>query len=532
MQKEADALSLFGAQAAGETSRADALLEPVNLDDRIRAGLNALTGLLDREQQHRPHWAIGLKDGELRAFQGHGAWDLCHDVARALHALGMVEQTLGEEVDAGIWRDLADQQYALFEAGDNLPGTVDPDTGAYCTHLHNIREAVHGLTALMRRGEERAATIARAMVRRVWEALDDAGQIQLHRLPDYVAEYNHQPAQEGRAVDALVRYYRFSGDDVALSLARALTDYALARCYGPTGTLLERAGTHGHSLTAQLAGMADLALLTGDAALLQRVKAVYDVGMPRFCSSFGWSMESLANYVLRGESNNTGDLLRAALLFGRAGWRECYGDAERILRGHLLPSQVLEAADLPDDASEEEALHRRASRLRGGWSFPTPSAYVLDKEAPLVTYDITSGAVDGLCEARRTAITSDEAGVHVNLLFSHEAEGVTVRSALPRDGALEIRNASGRNLFVRIPAWASPGTLRATVDGEPWFGPALGGYLLLPGAGRASTVTFVVSARRSTESIAYVDHTIDWWGDQIVAMSPRGEVRPFFPAVE
>ncbi len=59
---------------------------------------------------------------------------------------------------------------------------------------------------------------------------------------------------------------------------------------------------------------------------------------------------------------------------------------------------------------------------------------MLDKDSPLVTYDIPSGAVDALCEALRAAITSDEAGGRVNLLFSAEAEGVRVNSDLPREG--------------------------------------------------------------------------------------------------
>ena len=40
---------------------------------------------------------------------------------------------------------------------------------------------------------------------------------------------------------------------------------------------------------------------------------------------------------------------RAALLLGRAGWPEYFEDAECILRGHLLPSQVIDVDDLPDE---------------------------------------------------------------------------------------------------------------------------------------------------------------------------------------
>jgi hypothetical protein len=505
-------------------------LAPVDLSGRIRLALNALLGLLDASQRHRPHWAIGLKDGALLPFQPHGGWDLCHDVARALHAIGMVEQTLGVRVEDAIWRDLAEQQYALFAAGDDLPGTVDDRSGNYFVHLHNIRESTHGLTALIRRGDARAQTLCRAMVRRVLAEMDPDGTIYVQRLPAYVSAYTSQPHQEGRAIDALVRYYRLTGDDAALDLAQRMAAYALAHCFAPEGRILEEAGSHGHSLTAILAGMLDLALLTGDGDMLLRCKAIYDVGMPRFNSTFGWSMESLQVHALRGESNNTGDLLRAALLLGRAGWPNYLEHAERILRGHLLPSQVLDVSDLPDDASDEEALSRRASRLRGGWSFPTPSAYVLDKDSPLVTYDITSGAADGLCEALRATITSDAVGVRVNLLLSQQAEGVRVVSRLPREGRLEITNRSGRALLVRIPSWVAAGALEVVADGQPVSGSRHNGYLTLAAAVRDVTLAFPVAEKRTRESITYVTHTIDWRGDQIVAMSPCGVLRPMFPA--
>jgi hypothetical protein len=95
-----------------------------------------------------------------------------------------------------------------------------------------------------------------------------------------------------------------------------------------------------------------------------------------------------------GESNNTGDLLRTALLIGEAGRPEHYEEAERILRSHLLPFQVLEVADLPDGESEEDGDHRLASRLLGGFSFPTSSDLFAQDDENLVTTDVTSGALE------------------------------------------------------------------------------------------------------------------------------------------
>ena len=106
---------------------------------------------------------------------------------------------------------------------------------------------------------------------------------------------------------------------------------------------------------------------------------------------------------------------------------------------HLLPSQAISVDDLPDDPNEtDDSVHRRASRLRGGFSFPTPNDFLLHLDATIATYDITSGAVDGMCEALSSIITSDDAGVRINLLFSHEAQGVHLTSHLSQTGRLEI----------------------------------------------------------------------------------------------
>ena len=510
-------------------------LEPVDMLGHIRLGLNSLVGGLDPTNKHMPYWSIGFAEGELGAFRHSGAWDWCHDVARAIHAIGMVERATGECIDEAIWNNLADLQIALFDEADNLPGTADNDTGERFVHLHNIRESTHALNCLILRGDERARDWSRRMIRTTRAALDEDGAIQLDRLPSYVLEYNHQPSQEGRAVDALVRHYRITGDEIALELAGLMTSYALKHCFTPEGALREAAGTHGHSLNAIVAGMLDLALLTNNTDLLNRVKAIYDVGCPRFNSSFGWSMESLHKFHPRGESNNTGDLLRAALLLGHAGWANYFEDAERILRGHLLPSQVIDVDDLSDDPDEtDDSLHRRASRLRGGFSFPTPNDYLLRPDATITTYDITSGAVDGMCEALSSIITSDDAGVRINLLFNHEAEGVRLTSHLSQTGCLEIENRSGRPLLVRIPSWVDKKEVRLEVNGVESQKIFIQSYLLSAGNETPSSniITFPMREARTVESICFENYTIDWRGDQIVAMSPPAKHRPMFPPCE
>ena len=167
----------------------------------------------------------------------------------------------GDRVDRAIIADLSSHLLALFAAEDGLPGDMNGDTGKRFVNLHNVREALNGLTALIRWNNEAARAVARQLVRTIGMALDPAGKLHLERLPSYIDGYNHQPSMEGRAVDALVRYYRVTQDAEAIDVALRMTRYALDTCFTPLGALTEAAGTHGHSINALVAGMADLALL-------------------------------------------------------------------------------------------------------------------------------------------------------------------------------------------------------------------------------------------------------------------------------
>ncbi|MSU66545.1 MAG: hypothetical protein EXS38_10685 [Opitutus sp.] len=513
--------------SAGKPLADDFRLEPVDLLGRIRLGQNALLGGLS-SRRHLPYWTCSFKNGDLAGFhystyQGEGVWDQMHNVGRALHGLSLAESVTGELVSAAIFDDLADQTMDLFRDGDGLPGGKEAMTGRRIVNLHNIRETLNGLTALIKRGYREAEPLARRMVRVIRKSLGDDGRIHLDRLPVKVDGYNHQPSMEGRALDALVRYYRISHDDVALETAALITEFALAHCFSEAGALTWAAGTHGHSINAMVAGMIDFALTTHDDVLLARARRAYDVGLPSFNSSFGWSMESLHKPRLRGEANNTGDLLRATLLLGSAGFPDYFGRAERILRSHLLPSQVVDVKAYSNDSkTAEDHLRNLATRIRGGFSFPTPNDLQFQPDAGIFTYDIVSGVVDALCETYRAIVHEDANGARINLLLSVESERLSIKSLLPERGCMIVTNRSPSNVWMRLPAWVRPADVSVQTNGSGTAPRFVGKYLFLSDAmdPHGSTVNFPIREERTVEHIVYQPFTIDWKGDQIVAMSP------------
>lgn len=510
------------------------LLEPVDLRDRVRLAQRALVGCLDAGRGYLPYWNCDIADGNLTTFKhapydGDAVWDRLHNSGRGLHGLTMAEAVTGERVDPAISAGLSGFLLGLFELGDGLPSDAAGPAGKRVCSLHNLREALNGLTALLRHGDERAIVPARSLVRTLRHSLDDEGRLHRDRLPDYVGAYTQQPHMEGRTLDALVRYHRVSGDELALETARLIAAYALRHCFTESGDLTAAAGTHGHSINVLVTGMIDLAMETGDAALLAGARRAFEVGLARFNSSFGWSMEGLHRQVLRGEANNTGDLLRGALLLGRAGWPEYYGRAERMLRGHLLPSQLRQVAGLANDPNaSEDHCRSLADRVRGGFGIPTPNDLQVEPTAPLCIYDITSGAADALCEAWQAALVTRAGEVRINLLFSVERDGVRVHSELARAGRIGVTDERGRDVYLRLPAWVAAASVRVTAGGDAVSPQVTGGYLRVAGTGvpRLVTFEFPLQEVRTVETMVGQPFTIDWRGDQIVAMSPPDVPNP------
>lgn len=510
------------------------LLGPVDLCERIRFAQHALVGCLDASRGYLPYWNCDIANGDLTAFRhapydGEGVWDRLHNSGRGLHGLTMTEAVTGERVDPAVIAALSGFLIGLFELGDGLPSDADGPAGRRVCSLHNLREGLNGLTAMLRRGDDRAEAPARQLVRTLRRSLDDEGRLHRDQLPDYVGAYTQQPHMEGRTLDALVRYFRVSGDELALETGRLIAGFALRHCFTAEVHLTEAAGTHGHSINVLVTGMLDLARETGDAALLAGARRAFDVGLARFNSSFGWSMEGLHRNVLRGEANNTGDLLRGALLLGRAGVPECYARAERILRGHLLPSQLRHVGGFANNPNaEEDRLRSLADRVRGGFGIPTPNDLQVEATAPLCIYDITSGAADALCEAWRSSLETSAGEVRVNLLFTAERDGVKVRSELSRAGRIEVSDHRGRDLHVRLPDWVAVETVRVSAGGGPVAPQVADGYLRIAGTGaqRDVVVQFPLRDERTIEIMAGQPFTIDWRGDQIVAMSPPDKPNP------
>ena len=516
-------------------------LEHVNatdIADAIRLGCRTMQSVFNADDDQFPFFAsslwptVALSASTLES----------HVPGRHLNALLNAEDAAGIELDEASVKKHRRAAFLSHSGPVPLPlnrSIIGAARVDFCPH--NLREGFHALYALAKyRNSENARELAERSIAVIFDLWSPDQGWHLERLRDL--GLNYQECQgfihgEARMLGALVKYYRLSGSAAALELALALKEKAISEFYLADGDYdPERFITrHSHSITCVMSSLAQLAELLGDVSMLMRVKAFYDNGLWRLRDEIGWSPETVFQKDSdHGEANNTGDILETALILGRWGYPEYYHDAERILRGHLLPSQLRDVSFIqnPPNPRGEDGLRDVADRHLGAFGFPAPYGHVsVGKGRRNLSFnmDIVGGAVGSLCEAYREVTRVNSAGHWVNLLFDHETSAIRVRSPYTHD-RLVIEPLKAGALFVRIPPWVDHGQVEVegTDEAPRWTN----GYLFFakPPVGSAIIIGFPLKNQQLTlsESVHIHPIRVRMQGDAVVAMDNFGADLTFF----
>lgn len=518
---------------------------PVRTDllEAIRLGMACLNDSFDADRDGEPFFYSNCRADGTGEFHHSVNIGIPHVTGRCL--LGNMSASLatGLPFPPDGLAILARYLKASFDNPDHLNSYLDPEKGGKREiEFHNMREGLYGLWALMHTHErEWAVATARETVR----TLDRLSDADGHWSPALAEQlglsdrcFGLAVPNAGRTVDPLLAVHRETGDPLALNLAGRYARAALAELFMPDGSFapMERSSGHVHSITSSLSGITEFALLAGDAEMLAACHRVLDVGVPEYFSSWGWGDEVFpehpADELSRGEINQTGDVVRAALLLGAAGEPRYYSLAERYVRSMLLPTQHREEElrrfmrdnRHPTRDAERDVIGRSV----GGYSMQLPNDRMQEGDWPIQTQDITSGAVHALAECWRQRVTLRDGEARVNLLFDYDDNALAVRSGLPFDGQLAFQARTALRLRVRMPEWTDRPTLRAVVRGEPFAVSVRSGYADLGAlaAGDEAELRFDVPCKVERETVDGARYTTTWIGDQIVDVRPRGTVSP------
>ena len=435
-----------------------------DIADAIRLGCHAMQSVFNADDRSIPFFGSSIRPhAELRFSTAHSE---SHVPGRHLNALLNAEDAVGITLDESAVGKHAEAAYFSFSGPIAVPLNRQDIDGPLSNYLtHNLREGMHALYALVKyRNDERARDLAEKCIASIFELWSpDKGW----DLATCKERYGLEPSENtlisglARIIGPLVKYYNATQSSAALDLAFLLKEKLLVDTFVEDGHYdRDIHGTHTHSTTCVMSSLAQLAELTQDAGLLQRIKAFYDHGLPEISDRLGWVIESSRDeqdegHLDRGEVNNTGDIVETALILGRYGYAECFEDAERILRCHLLPSQLRDIAFIvePDNPHNLDGLRDVGARHQGAFGFPAPYGHEpVGAKGVGFNMDIVGGGVSTLCDAYRAATRFDRTGHHVDLLFDHETDAIRVESNYTQDAFTLMLKKPGP-LSIRIPSW-------------------------------------------------------------------------------
>lgn len=474
-----------------------------------------------------------------KAFLSFSAWNNeSHVPGRHLNALLAAEAVAGVRVEDEVIRKHAAAAYYSFSGLIPLPLNRDEDAqrnpiGELKQFSgHNIREGMHAMYALSRfRKDKKADQVMHRAIAYIQENFIPNLAWDSEKLKTMGVEHGFYAFLHDapRSIGPLVKYYRSSGYEPALQLAVQLAEAALK--YFPESGAFDPDQLkcpHVHSITSVLSSLAQLGETLNDHALLDRVRGFYDNGLQAMCNELGW-FEEMTNGGTRGEVNCSGDMVETALILAKFYGPKYYDDAERILRGHILPSQIRDTDFIVEQENPEgkDGLRDVANRHLGAFGFPAPYGHH-PREMSSISFnmDIVGGTVGSLCEAY-AACTSYENGIHrVNLLFDRETEYLQVQSPYTHDGLIVTVKQAGP-LFIRIPTWLEPAEIQVT--GADWLLFREWIYVPQPEVGVPVHVTFPMVVRDVT--LHHTKYTLKarLRGDIVEAMENEGMGMTFFP---
>lgn len=515
-------------------------INTTDIVDAIRLGCQTMQSVFNRDDRDIPFFASQVRPQTYLGFSSGGSEG--HVPGRHLNALLSAEDIADIEIDEQAIEKHASA--AFFSFSGSLPLPLDRETidGTLCHFFpHNLREGMHALYALVRyRDSQQARELAERMINAIFRYWDPVHRWDAQQLQDnFGIDINDGTfiTREGRVIGPLVKYYRATGYGPALELALAMKEKAIGEFFREDGSYDPQTfGNHTHSTTCVMSSLAQLADLMHDASLLDLVRSFYDHGLWKIRDELGWVIENAnASDAMsdRGEGNNTGDILETALILGQWGYSEYFHDAERILRCHLLPSQLRDNAFIqnPPNPDNEDGMRNVAERHLGAFGFPAPYGHwPLGFERVSFNMDIVGGVVGSLCEALKQSVASTPTGHRVNLLFDRETEAVDVESPYTHDH-LRITVKKPGPLWVRIPPWL--GT-QFKVNSEKNTLPSTSGYLYIaePPLCAPMTVEFDLPLSELVLQHRLRDIRARLQGDQVVAMDHFGADLTYFDAFD
>ncbi len=137
-------------------------------------------------------------------------------------------------------------------------------------------------------------------------------------------------------------------------------------------------------------------------------------------------------------------------------------------------------------------------------------------------------------------VTETAKGIFVNMHFNVSTPQARVVSFLPSTGRMTVAARKGGDFFLRPPSWAIRDGVRAYRNGQPvepsWSGPAHA-YIQFADTKPDDELTIAYPLVEFSQKITISEEpllkhlTVEWLGDTVTGMTPKGPCLPMFTHV-
>jgi len=509
----------------------------MKLKDSMELGGEHLLGWLNPERDYLPT----------------GSWAITHDLARWWDAMLRLEAATGFVIPGHIEGASLRNLHWLTDNPDGLlwvPPGLDWQKMKF--ELHSLREGILTFAALTHfRGSAWARQAGHRYLESINRALKPDCSWDVHAF-EYARQYAdganvepaHSPENEtrfqltvshGRCIEALIWFYEWTGDPLAMELADRLAKFHLGYATNAAGTVPEYLAAadappgdrQSHLYT--LCGLLLYGVETHQSEYVDAVVRTYRIGVPDLVNECGWVAHDLGLPRFHDQTGNplantesTGAAARLALWLAlHTGNAACYDDVERLVRARLLPGQI----------TTEDMRNNPDKKGIGGWG-GNDYPHAGRGYNPSGTAEI----VHTMSAIYQNIATRGESGLFINLHFDYDDD--TVRVAVERDSTAQVTIVPriDDNVLLRVPGWAPAETVRITVDGEPVNVRMVGSYAYITreqiGAGSKIVLRHDLPTRRTWETMPAGDtYEFAWKGDEITGVYPNEHPLPFYPTL-
>ncbi|HEX9971958.1 MAG TPA: hypothetical protein VGD14_07810 [bacterium] len=353
----------------------------------------------------------------------------------------------------------------------------------------------------------------------------------------------------GFLIKSLMVCVRYLNSEQALNLSTWIVHKTFHEDFLFTPDNQFRQGGHVHSMLRTLVGAADYALYTNDPIIYSRVNSLYQ-SFKTLGTRFGFIPEVVHRKgdLIACETCALMDYVGLAVTLANHGHPEYWGDVERIVRNHLIESQVKDASWLRSDNSREDTeqfswrdIDKRMIGGYAGWSSPT---HILAYEEILTWWGGAElknkvRAFQNCCggsgthaffSAWKNSARFDNETLSINLHLDKLLPQAEIRCYQPFDGLLTIHLKQSCHVQVRIPDFVAHQQIKIESNHEAIEPKFWGNYVRLGHrkAGEVIKISYPLPVYTEKESIGnpgfrQYPYQITWKGDTVLKIEPLGQ---------